>query len=153
MKVGRMLARQAARGGLLPDLPELHLYVMATAIRLAWARVLSRSPPATSSEVELNHLLKQELNNLPPLVFAGEIRALHNQLADVAEGRAFLLQGGDCADGDTSVYPGALEAVDGVDNDCDTLVDEALGCGCSSAPTPGWLAVLPLAAFLRRRRT
>jgi len=42
--------------------------------------------------------VEQELNNLPPLVFAGEIRALHNQLADVAEGRAFLLQGGDCAE-------------------------------------------------------
>ncbi len=35
---------------------------------------------------------------LPPLVFAGEIRALKKQLAEAAEGRAFLLQGGDCAE-------------------------------------------------------
>ncbi len=39
-----------------------------------------------------------ELKNYPPLVFAGEVRNLKNQLAEVAEGRAFLLQGGDCAE-------------------------------------------------------
>jgi 3-deoxy-7-phosphoheptulonate synthase len=34
----------------------------------------------------------------PPLVFAGEARELKHQLADVAAGEAFLLQGGDCAE-------------------------------------------------------
>ncbi len=34
----------------------------------------------------------------PPLVFAGEARKLKKQLAAVAEGEAFLLQGGDCAE-------------------------------------------------------
>jgi 3-deoxy-7-phosphoheptulonate synthase len=34
----------------------------------------------------------------PPLVFAGEARQLREQLADVAGGKAFLLQGGDCAE-------------------------------------------------------
>ncbi|WP_420431680.1 class II 3-deoxy-7-phosphoheptulonate synthase [Hyphobacterium sp.] len=34
----------------------------------------------------------------PPLVFAGEARRLRRQLADVAAGKAFLLQGGDCAE-------------------------------------------------------
>jgi 3-deoxy-7-phosphoheptulonate synthase len=34
----------------------------------------------------------------PPLVFAGEVRALHAKLAAVCEGRAFLLQGGDCVE-------------------------------------------------------
>ena len=38
------------------------------------------------------------LRKLPPLVFAGEARNLMDSLADVAEGRAFLLQGGDCAE-------------------------------------------------------
>lgn len=38
------------------------------------------------------------LASYPPLVFAGEARALRKKLADVAEGRAFLLQGGDCAE-------------------------------------------------------
>jgi 3-deoxy-7-phosphoheptulonate synthase len=38
------------------------------------------------------------LANFPPLVFAGEARALKNQLADVCAGHGFLLQGGDCAE-------------------------------------------------------
>ncbi len=38
------------------------------------------------------------LERQPPLVFAGEARLLTEQLADVAAGRAFLLQGGDCAE-------------------------------------------------------
>ncbi|MCC6007253.1 MAG: 3-deoxy-7-phosphoheptulonate synthase class II [Rhodobacteraceae bacterium] len=39
-----------------------------------------------------------ELSRFPPLVFAGEVRRLKRQLADAAAGRAFLLQGGDCAE-------------------------------------------------------
>jgi 3-deoxy-7-phosphoheptulonate synthase len=35
---------------------------------------------------------------MPPLVFAGEARRLKSLLADVAAGKAFLLQGGDCAE-------------------------------------------------------
>jgi len=45
----------------------------------------------------LNKVLK-ELKSYPPLVFAGEARRLKDQLADVANGEAFLLQGGDCAE-------------------------------------------------------
>lgn len=39
-----------------------------------------------------------ELRALPPLVFAGEARSLKTALARVAEGEAFLLQAGDCAE-------------------------------------------------------
>jgi 3-deoxy-7-phosphoheptulonate synthase len=39
-----------------------------------------------------------QLAKFPPLVFAGEARELKNQLAEVARGEAFLLQGGDCAE-------------------------------------------------------
>jgi 3-deoxy-7-phosphoheptulonate synthase len=39
-----------------------------------------------------------ELKALPPLVFAGEARRLKDLLGDVAAGKAFLLQGGDCAE-------------------------------------------------------
>jgi 3-deoxy-7-phosphoheptulonate synthase len=42
--------------------------------------------------------VEAELRVLPPLVFAGEARSLTAKLAEVAEGRAFLLQGGDCAE-------------------------------------------------------
>ena len=39
-----------------------------------------------------------QLRTAPPLVFAEETRSLFKQLEDVCEGRAFLLQGGDCAE-------------------------------------------------------
>jgi 3-deoxy-7-phosphoheptulonate synthase len=42
--------------------------------------------------------VERELTGYPPLVFAGEARKLKKQLGEVAEGRAFLLQGGDCAE-------------------------------------------------------
>ncbi|MBF0110105.1 MAG: 3-deoxy-7-phosphoheptulonate synthase class II [Magnetococcales bacterium] len=40
----------------------------------------------------------ERLSSYPPLVFAGEARSLEARLAEVAQGRAFLLQGGDCAE-------------------------------------------------------
>jgi len=39
-----------------------------------------------------------KLAEFPPLVFAGEARKLQRKLARVAQGKAFLLQGGDCAE-------------------------------------------------------
>ena len=42
--------------------------------------------------------VEAQLAKYPPLVFAGEARRLRAHLADVAAGRAFLLQGGDCAE-------------------------------------------------------
>ncbi|MGB7431188.1 MAG: 3-deoxy-7-phosphoheptulonate synthase, partial [Ahrensia sp.] len=38
------------------------------------------------------------LRSFPPLVFAGEARTLRDHLGDVSRGKAFLLQGGDCAE-------------------------------------------------------
>jgi 3-deoxy-7-phosphoheptulonate synthase len=46
-----------------------------------------------------------ELRRFPPLVFAGEARRLQRLLADVADGRAFLLQGGDCAESFAEFHP------------------------------------------------
>ncbi|GAA70509.1 3-deoxy-7-phosphoheptulonate synthase [Pseudoalteromonas sp. BSi20439] len=42
--------------------------------------------------------VESQLKSAPPLVFAEETRSLFKQLEDVCEGRAFLLQGGDCAE-------------------------------------------------------
>jgi 3-deoxy-7-phosphoheptulonate synthase len=53
--------------------------------------------PTYPNQAELDRVLS-ELKNYPPLVFAGEARSLKEQLANVAEGKAFLLQGGDCAE-------------------------------------------------------
>jgi len=49
--------------------------------------------------------VEQRLSTYPPLVFAGEARDLKRQLADVAAGRGFLLQGGDCAESFAEHHP------------------------------------------------
>ncbi|SFV50064.1 2-keto-3-deoxy-D-arabino-heptulosonate-7-phosphate synthase II [hydrothermal vent metagenome] len=53
--------------------------------------------PTYPDEKALNEVLN-ELKSYPPLVFAGEVRNLKEQLAKVTRGEAFLLQGGDCAE-------------------------------------------------------
>jgi 3-deoxy-7-phosphoheptulonate synthase len=63
----------------------------------SWRQRRAEQQPQWPDEGELEHALKR-LSALPPLVFAGEARSLTAQLADVAEGRAFLLQAGDCAE-------------------------------------------------------
>ncbi|MGO9660811.1 MAG: class II 3-deoxy-7-phosphoheptulonate synthase [Acidimicrobiales bacterium] len=67
-----------------------------------WAPTSWRSRPAEQQpEWPDDHALEQSLkvlSTLPPLVFAGEARALRRSLAEVAQGRAFLLQAGDCAE-------------------------------------------------------
>jgi 3-deoxy-7-phosphoheptulonate synthase len=53
--------------------------------------------PEYPDQAQLKQVEKQ-LNSAPPLVFAEETRSLYKSLADVCEGKAFLLQGGDCAE-------------------------------------------------------
>ena len=48
---------------------------------------------------------ERRLRRFPPLVFAGEARRLRASLAEVAAGRAFLLQGGDCAESFAEFHP------------------------------------------------
>jgi len=74
----------------------------APARPLAWSRSSWRQVAATQLPIypDLHHLadVERRLRVLPPLVFAGEARELRRQLGEVAEGRGFLLQGGDCAE-------------------------------------------------------
>jgi 3-deoxy-7-phosphoheptulonate synthase len=49
--------------------------------------------------------VEAQLSRYPPLVFAGEARALKAKLAEVAAGRGFLLQGGDCAESFAEFHP------------------------------------------------
>ncbi|GLT01508.1 phospho-2-dehydro-3-deoxyheptonate aldolase [Sphingobium jiangsuense] len=48
---------------------------------------------------------EKQLSSYPPLVFAGESRALQAELAKVQRGEAFLLQGGDCAESFAEFHP------------------------------------------------
>jgi len=49
--------------------------------------------------------VEERLKAFPPLVFAGEARRLTAALGDAAEGKAFLLQGGDCAESFAEFHP------------------------------------------------
>ncbi|HEX5380600.1 MAG TPA: 3-deoxy-7-phosphoheptulonate synthase, partial [Phenylobacterium sp.] len=68
-----------------------------------WTPASWRNKPAKHLPTDYPDLaevakVEQVLRGMPPLVFAGEARRLKSLLGDVAEGRAFLLQGGDCAE-------------------------------------------------------
>ena len=60
--------------------------------------------PAYPDAGELGEVTRQ-LVGYPPLVFAGEARNLTADLARVAQGKAFLLQGGDCAESFAEFHP------------------------------------------------
>ena len=51
---------------------------------------------------------EDRLRGYPPLVFAGEARRLQAQLAAAADGKAFLLQGGDCAESFAEFHPDTI---------------------------------------------
>jgi len=67
-----------------------------------WSKDSWKNHPALQQAVWPNQQayekILQQITALPPLVFAGEIRKLKTLLADAAKGKAFLLQGGDCAE-------------------------------------------------------
>ncbi len=63
----------------------------------SWTTAEARQLPSYPDVGALEAATRQ-LANFPPLVFAGEARSLTADLAEVAAGRAFLLQGGDCAE-------------------------------------------------------
>ncbi|HEX6423733.1 MAG TPA: 3-deoxy-7-phosphoheptulonate synthase, partial [Acidimicrobiales bacterium] len=63
----------------------------------SWRHRPAAQQPPWPDESALEGALKH-LGSLPPLVFAGEARALTEHLGEVASGKAFLLQAGDCAE-------------------------------------------------------
>ena len=63
----------------------------------AWHGRPIQQQPAYRDAAHVQRALEQ-VRNLPPLVHPGEVDSLRNHLAEVALGRRFLLQGGDCAE-------------------------------------------------------
>ncbi|WP_261166377.1 class II 3-deoxy-7-phosphoheptulonate synthase [Microbacterium sp. Marseille-Q6965] len=63
----------------------------------AWRSLPIKQQPAYPDRAAVAEVTA-ELAALPPLVFAGEVDSLKASLAEAAAGRAFLLQGGDCAE-------------------------------------------------------
>jgi 3-deoxy-7-phosphoheptulonate synthase len=71
-------------------------------MKSAWSPASWRTKPIEQVPVypdrQALEAVEARLASYPPLVFAGEARKLKKALAGVAEGRSFLLQGGDCAE-------------------------------------------------------
>lgn len=63
----------------------------------SWRTKALHQIPQYDDQAKLSEV-EQTLATYPPLVFAGEARQLKSRLAQVSEGKAFLLQGGDCAE-------------------------------------------------------
>ncbi|MEO7162081.1 MAG: 3-deoxy-7-phosphoheptulonate synthase class II, partial [Bdellovibrionia bacterium] len=63
----------------------------------SWKACPAEQLPEYPDPVLLNEV-EEKLGTYPPLVFAGEARQLKDRLAQVVQGEAFLLHGGDCAE-------------------------------------------------------
>ena len=63
----------------------------------SWRQFAAKQLPAYPDQAALE-AMEERLAKYPPLVFAGEARRLKGGLALAAEGQAFVLQGGDCAE-------------------------------------------------------
>ena len=70
----------------------------------SWSKFTAKHLPAYQNKEELN-LVLSKIKKYPPLVFAGESRSLKKALSQVVEGKAFLLQGGDCAESFAEFHP------------------------------------------------
>ncbi len=65
---------------------------------LAQLHAMGAAQQPTYADADAVDQVVTRLRGLPPLVFAGECDELKAKLAAVADGKAFLLQGGDCAE-------------------------------------------------------
>ena len=70
----------------------------------SWQDKTARQMPQYPDKAALDRVLGQ-LRTHPPLVFAGEARSLQAALGQAATGKAFLLQGGDCAESFAEFHP------------------------------------------------
>ena len=64
----------------------------------SWRSLPAKHVPDDYPDTEALARVETELRRMPPLVFAGEARRLKALLGQVSAGKAFLLQGGDCAE-------------------------------------------------------
>jgi 3-deoxy-7-phosphoheptulonate synthase len=80
-----------------PEIPTMKPLAMKPWSPDAW-RGLPAAQQPTYQDLAAMEAVLAELRELPPLVVAEEVDFLHHLLAEAAEGKRFLLQGGDCAE-------------------------------------------------------
>src|SRR4051794_37658192 len=85
-----------------PPLEPRRIFQLELGMSEKWTPATWRSRPIEQApaypDLAALAAVEARLATYPPLVFAGEARKLKARLADVAHGKAFLLQGGDCAE-------------------------------------------------------
>ena len=70
----------------------------------SWENKKALHQPEYKDSVALKKAVTK-MKKLPPLVFAGEVRNLKNELAKCVDGEGFLLQAGDCAESFAEFHP------------------------------------------------
>ncbi len=70
----------------------------------SWKKKKALHQPNYIDKKKFDRALKK-MKKLPPLVFAGEVRSLKNELAKCVDGKGFLLQAGDCAESFAEFHP------------------------------------------------
>jgi 3-deoxy-7-phosphoheptulonate synthase len=80
-----------------------------TGVPLVWPDLPAAQQP-TWPDLAARDAAVAQLRTFPPLVFAGECDLLRGQLAQAARGKAFVLQGGDCAETFDGVGADAIRA-------------------------------------------
>lgn len=76
---------------------QTHAFGQEMSTVIEWPDLPAAHQPQWPDELALARV-RQQLSALPPLVFAGECDQLRAKLAQVAQGNAFVLMGGDCAE-------------------------------------------------------
>jgi len=71
----------------------------------SWRKKPAKHIPTDYPDLDELREVETTLKGYPPLVFAGEARRLKQRLGDVAMGKAFLMQGGDCAESFKEFHP------------------------------------------------
>lgn len=74
----------------------------------SWRSRPAKHIPEDYPDTDQLAAVEKTLSGYPPLVFAGEAKRLKERLGDVAMGKAFLMQGGDCAESFREFHPDNL---------------------------------------------
>ena len=70
----------------------------------SWKKKVALHQPVYSDPIELEKTV-EKMSKFPPLVFAGEVRKLREELSKCVTGNGFLLQAGDCAESFAEFHP------------------------------------------------
>jgi len=73
----------------------------------SWKSFEAKQMPTYNDKKKLDSVLS-DLSKYPPLIFAGETRSLKKKISEVQKGKAFYLQGGDCAESFLELNPNTI---------------------------------------------